>query len=149
MLRAGLACLLATIALVGGWTLIGGAAQGQLVFKTVWDKKYFTEGSEMKKAYMTSNCNFCHIGGTEDRKHLNDYGKALGKLLNAEDAKNYTISVKLKNPDLYKKTGEKILKAFEMVEKQHSDPNDKASPTFGELIRTGKLPKSPDKLPEK
>jgi hypothetical protein len=64
---------LSLVTLIGGWTFVGGSAQGQLVFKSLWDKKYFTEDSEMKKAYTTSTCNFCHIGGTMDRKNRNKH----------------------------------------------------------------------------
>ena len=35
---------------------------------------------------------------------------------------------------------DKIKEALEAVEKEHSKPGDEKSPTFGELIKEGKLP---------
>ena len=91
----------------------------------------------MKKAYEMSTCNFCHIGGMDDRKHRNEYGQALDKLLDKEDADNLTFKIKTTKPDLFKKTEEKVLKALETVEKEPSNPKDKKSPTFGDLLKEG------------
>ena len=149
MLRIVLVGVLMLVTLAGGWALVGRPAQAQPAFKMRWDQKYFTEESAMKKTYGTSSCNFCHIGGADDRKHRNDYGQALSKLLKKEVAADLTTKKRNEEPDVYKKAEEKVFKALEAVEKQHSNPKDKTSPTFGDLIKEGKLPKSPAVLPEK
>ena len=38
------------------------------------------------------------------------------------------------------KDKEKILEALDKVAKEKSNPDDASSPTFGELIKSGKLP---------
>jgi hypothetical protein len=145
MLRIVLVALSAVVMLAGGWALLGGSAQAQPAFKKYFDQKYFTKGSKLEAAHTTSSCNFCHIGGTsaESRKNRNALGQALDKLLSKEDADNLTFKVKNEKPEVYKAAEEKVLKALETVEKQPSDPKAKKSPTFGELIKNGTLPKSP------
>jgi cytochrome c2 len=70
-----------------------------------------------------AKCNICHVGKV--KKNRNRYGKALAELLSRKtDTENK----------------EKIQAALKKVAARHSDPNDEKSPTFGELIRAGKLP---------
>jgi hypothetical protein len=77
----------------------------------------------LREAVEQARCNVCHVG--DDKEHRNAYGKALAKLLNRKtDAKNK----------------EKIRQALERVAGMKSDPNNPKSPTFGELIRQGRLP---------
>ena|SRR5438105_4980110 len=150
MLRIVLVGLSLAVALVGGLALLSGSAQAQPAFKKYFDQKYFPMEGEtaMKKAYEMGSCNFCHIGGSDDRKHRNDYGKTLSKLgLKKEDAANLTPKAKMDKPDVFKKTEAKVIKVLQDVEKEHSDPKDKTSPTFGDLLKSGKLPKSPSELP--
>jgi hypothetical protein len=73
-----------------------------------------------------AKCNICHAGKV--KKNRNEYGKALAKLLSRET-------------DTEDK--EKIQAALKKVEATHSDPKDDKSPTFGDLIRAGKLPVEP------
>ncbi|MHB8901628.1 MAG: hypothetical protein ACYC6Y_22980 [Thermoguttaceae bacterium] len=70
-----------------------------------------------------TKCNVCHSGKT--KKERNPYGTELANLLDKATDKD--------NPA-------KILSAFDKVEKLPSNPADKKSPTFGDLIKTGKLP---------
>lgn len=97
-------------------------------FKEVFDKKYVKSppGSDAEKklaeAVETAKCNVCHVG--ENKKMRNAYGEALKKFLTKKDGKDT----------------DKIIKALDDVAKQHSDPNDDKSPTYGELIAEGKLP---------
>ncbi len=73
-----------------------------------------------------AKCNICHAGKV--KKNRNNYGKALAELLSRKtDAENK----------------EKIQAALKKVEAKHSDPKDDKSPTFGDLIRAGKLPVEP------
>jgi hypothetical protein len=149
MLRIVLFGLLTLVVAVGVSALLSDPAQAQPLFKKYFDQKYFpTDGdTAMKKAHEMSTCNFCHIGGMDDRKHRNEYGQALSKYIKKEDAENLTFKIKTTKPDLFKKTEEKVLKALETVEKEPSNPKDKKSPTFGDLLKEGKLPKSPAVLP--
>jgi hypothetical protein len=153
MLRFVLIGLSVLVVLVGVWALMTGPAEAQPTFKPFFDEKYFPKEGDtaMKKAHTMSSCNFCHIGGAtnEERKNRNAYGQALAKRLNAKDAMDLSFASKLKTPDVYKKAQDKIRKALDAVEKEPSDPKDKKSPTFGDLLKEGKLPKSPDKLPGK
>jgi hypothetical protein len=70
-----------------------------------------------------AKCNICHVGKV--KKNRNNYGKALGELLSRKtDAEDK----------------EKIQAALKKIESLHSNPKDDKSPTFIELIRSGKLP---------
>jgi len=71
-------------------------------------------------AVETAKCNLCHKG--KEKKDRNAYGEALAELLDKkEDAKNV----------------DKIRKALETVAAKASPDG---GPTFGELIKAGKLP---------
>jgi hypothetical protein len=88
-------------------------------FKTV----YVKDGTPLAAAVETAKCNVCHVG--KSKKDRNAYGNALAeKLDKKEDAKNV----------------EKIRKALEDVEALPSDPAKADSPTFGALLKEGKLP---------
>jgi hypothetical protein len=149
MLRIALLGLSVMVVAIGVSAVFSDSAQAQPQFKKYFDEKYFPKEGEtaMKKAYEMSSCNFCHIGGAEDRKNRNEYGQALSKLIKIEDAMKLTFKVKNETPDVYKKAEQKVIKALETVEKEHSNPKDKSSPTFGDLLGKGTLPKSPATLP--
>ena len=97
-------------------------------FKEEFEKMYVKatpatdEEKKLAEAVDAAKCNVCHVG--ENKKMRNTYGQALSKLITKKDGKET----------------EKIKKALEDVAKQHSDPNDDKSPTFGELISKGSLP---------
>ncbi len=75
------------------------------------------------EAVEKAKCNICHVGKV--KKNRNDYGKALGEILSRKtDTENK----------------EKILAALKKVEAKQVNPKDDKSPTFGDLIRAGKLP---------
>jgi len=69
-----------------------------------------------------TKCFVCHQG--KKKKDRNPYGIALSELLTKKD----------------KKDTEKIVKALKAVDKIHTNPKDEKSPTYGELIKAGKLP---------
>jgi hypothetical protein len=81
------------------------------------------QDKEFAAAVEKAKCNICHVG--KIRKNRNNYGKALAELLS-------------RKTDTEDK--EKIQAAIKKIEAKHSDPKDDKSPTFGELIRSGKLP---------
>ena len=92
-------------------------------FKKEFETRYVKDGSPLATAVEQAKCNVCHKGTST--KEFNDYGLALEKMLDkATDAKD----------------AEKIQKVLETVESQPSKPGDKSAPTFGDLLKAGKLP---------
>jgi hypothetical protein len=110
-------------------TVVGSSArpafaikQFQDEFKAVYVKADSSDPAEkaLAAAVETAKCNVCHKG--KEKKDRNAYGNALADLLDKkEDAKNM----------------EKIRKALETVAAM---PSTDGGPTFGELIKMGKLP---------
>jgi hypothetical protein len=94
-------------------------------FDNKYVKKDASTGPEkaLAEAVAKVKCNVCHVGKT--KKERNEYGKALDELLD-------------KKTDI--KDIPKIQDALEKVAGMKSNPKDPASPTFGELIKQGKLP---------
>jgi hypothetical protein len=91
-------------------------------FKAVYVKPDSSDPAEkaLAAAVETAKCNLCHKG--KEKKERNAYGEALAELLDKkEDAKNV----------------DKIRKALETVAAKASPDG---GPTFGELIKAGKLP---------
>ncbi len=81
------------------------------------------EKTDFAKAVLEAKCYTCHQG--KKKKHRNRYGAELSKLLDKKKDKKDT---------------KKIIEALEKVAKMPSDAKDKKSPTFGDLIKAGKLP---------
>jgi hypothetical protein len=98
-------------------------------FKDEFDKKYKIKspGSDTEKSLAekvnTAKCNVCHEGTS--KKKRNPYGQALDAYLD-------------KKTDM--KDMAKIQDALSKVEAEHSVKGDDKSPTFGDLIKQGKLP---------
>lgn len=92
---------------------------GKYVKKDSQDKK----DQDFAKLVAEAKCNVCHTG--KSKKDRNPYGVELAKLLDKQTDKD--------NPD-------KIAGAMGKVEKLPSNPAEKTSPTFGDLIKAGKLP---------
>jgi len=78
----------------------------------------------LREAFEAAKCYVCHVKG-ESRKVRNAYGTALSELLDKKEDKDNL---------------EKIREALDTVAASKSDPNNPDSPTFGELISSGKLP---------
>ena len=106
---------------------------GRSEYAKAWEKKYVGDkksGVQKKLAAAVAKvkkCNVCHdprkIGGKISKKNRNDYGKALSKLLTKKDKKNT----------------KKINDALTKVAKMSADKKKK-KPTFGDLLKAGKLP---------
>jgi hypothetical protein len=119
---------------LGLWVgLSQGSARAIPPFKKEFDAKYVkadsTEEADkaLAKAVDKVKCNTCHLG--KDKKKRNTYGEQLAELLDKkEDAKNK----------------EKIQKALETVSALKIDPEKDDSPTFGDLLKAGKLPLTED-----
>lgn len=129
-MKRGRVLLVVTSVAVG--IVLGGLArpafaikQFQDEFKAVYVKPDSSDPAEkaLAAAVDTAKCNVCHKG--KEKKERNAYGEALADLLDKkEDAKNM----------------EKIRKALETVAEMKSADG---GPTFGELIKMGKLPGGP------
>ncbi len=89
-------------------------------FQKEFVKMYVQPGSPLEAQVKKVKCNICHKG--KKKKNRNAYGQALAKLLDRKKDK---------------KNVEKIRKALKQVESQSATPG---GPTFGELLRAGKLP---------
>jgi hypothetical protein len=112
------------VAMVAGATARPALAIKQFndEFKAVYVKPDSSDPAEkaLAAAVETAKCNLCHKG--KEKKDRNAYGEALAELLDKkEDAKNV----------------DKIRKALETVAAKASPDG---GPTFGELIKAGKLP---------
>ncbi len=79
--------------------------------------------TDFAKTVIKAKCWVCHQG--KKKKHNNPYGQELAKLLDKKKDKKDT---------------KKIIEALEKVAKIHTDPKDKKSPTYGDLIKADKLP---------
>lgn len=97
-------------------------------------KKYYADGQQTDKEKRSefatktkeAKCFICHDPKEpKKKKYRNRYGKELSKLLDKKEDKKNT---------------EKILKALKAVAALPIDPEDKNGPTYGDLIREGKLP---------
>ena len=112
---------------------VTGRVDGRSEYSKAWQKKYVgdkkTNVQKKLAAAVTKvkKCNVCHdprkIDGKISKKNRNDYGKALGKLLTKKDKKNT----------------KKINDALTKVEKMGADKKKKL-PSFGALLKAGKLP---------
>lgn len=97
------------------------------VFK-LWIENY--KASPVAEAATEAKCNVCHFGTS--KKNRNDFGVALSKLGVTKD--NYNS---LKDDEA--KLNATLKAAFKKVESQKSVKG----PTFGEIIKSGKLPGTP------
>ncbi len=102
-------------------------AAAVLQFYKVWETEYLTDHPDQDYVALvkkTSNrCFVCHQG--KSRKHRNEYGAQLAKLLDAKKDKKDT---------------DKILAAIKQVGDMHVDPNDDKSDTFAARIAASKFP---------
>ena len=98
-------------------------------FKKEFDSKYVKkepttpEETALAAAVKKAKCNVCHYG--KKKKDRNAYGEALSELLD-------------RKKDMRNKA--KIQEALDKVAAMKSDPDDPSAPTFGDLIKAGKLP---------
>lgn len=91
-------------------------------FKAVYVKPDSADANEKALAaeVETAKCNVCHAGSS--KKERNAYGNALADLLDKKEDK---------------KNADKIRKALETVAAM---PSADGGPTFGDLLKQGKLP---------
>jgi hypothetical protein len=148
-MKRGVLVMLGLLLCLGVADLHRPTAEAFPAFKRQFDAKYLTQGTALYQAYRgRSTCNVCHVGGAMSREHRNDYGQALEKLLDRSTAEALSVESSRRNPQAAQAATKKIEAAFEAVEKLPADPREKLSPTFGMLLREGKLPISPMTLPD-
>jgi hypothetical protein len=109
------------VALTGG--ILARPAFAIKQFQDEFKSLYVQEGTPLAAEVERVKCNVCHVG--KDKKERNAYGKALDERLDKKADKD---------------DKEKIRKMLEEVAALPSDPEKKDSPTFGDLIKSGKLP---------
>ncbi|MCR4412404.1 MAG: hypothetical protein NUV77_08270 [Thermoguttaceae bacterium] len=113
-------------ALVAWWS---PRAQADKAFFDEFVAKYVKADSEnakdraFKEAVDKVKCNVCHEG--KAKKNRNVYGRALAKFLSRKTDKE---------------DKPKIQASLDKVAAMKVDPADEKSPTFGDLIKQGKLP---------
>ena len=105
-------------------------------FRDEFEARYVKRNSRKRldvalaKAVDQAKCTICHPG--DDKHKLNAYGSQVAQHVNKQDKGNKA----------------KIQEALERATTRSSDPFTPKSPTFGALIRKGKLPVSPEASPQ-
>jgi cytochrome c2 len=126
MKRGMLLGMVRAFAIAGAVSLGTATAKGDKAFRDEFIAKYVKPDSTdaREKAFAAAcekaKCNICHEGIS--KKNRNAYGKELAKLLKRERDKD---------------DKPKIQAALDKVAAMKPDPK---SPTFGELIKAGRLP---------
>lgn len=129
MRKAILFWLSGSVAAAALFAVLAQPASALKNFKDEFDAKYVKAESENPKekefaeAVDKVKCLVCHEG--KSKKDRNPYGTALSVMLDKSEDKD---------------NKEKIQKALDFVAGIKSNPADPKSPTFGELIKEGKLP---------
>lgn len=125
---------------VSGSTFLGlvvGTAQSRPQYFGEFKKLYVKpDGSDDEKMFAKevteAKCFVCHVAG-KTKEERNSYGKELAKAIKPAD-----WDASKKYPGETDKA--KIAEALKKVADIHVDPNDPKSPTYGDLIKSGKLP---------
>ncbi len=128
----GLTAIVAVASL--GW-LNAGTALARKQYSDEFSKKYATDtpSTPAQKAIHEEikavKCGVCHMGpGGSKKKERNAYGAALQKVVGKNE-----------------KAVEKIDAALDAVAKESSKAGDSKAPTFGDLLKDGKLPAPAEK----
>jgi hypothetical protein len=127
--------LTAVVALASLAALNVGTAHARKQYSDEFVKTYITDSpsTPAQKAIEADvkavKCGVCHVGpGGSKKKERNAYGAALQKQLEKNE----------------KDTG-KIKAGLEAIAKDSSNPADAKAPTFGDLLKEGKLPAPAEK----
>lgn len=87
----------------------------------------------LKEKADEAKCNVCHFGSS--KKNKNDFGKALGEFIKKENYK----------ADRVKAEPEKVKAEFTEAFKKVEATKSKGGDTFGDRIKAGNLPGTPEK----
>ena len=121
---------LAIVAAAGIGLLTAGQAAGLPPIWEAWEEKYLSENPALKEQVLLraqvqvsgGTCMVCHH--MHDKKRYHPYRAAIAKLLHRDDWWDKA----------------KIRQALDAVDQMQIDPKDENSPTFGDRIRSGRLP---------
>ena len=124
--------ILSVVVLTSG---LSGNAMALAPFKKVWKTKYIDTHKDEKFQAVAkkAGCNVCHINDKKVKKHFqNEYGQMIAKLIEGDAKKRYKI----------KEEKAKVMKELEAALEKVAKAKSKGGkgPTFGELIKAGKLP---------
>jgi hypothetical protein len=113
-------------------------AQALAPFKTAFQKKYVdqSDNAAFKEAFKKANCNTCHLKGGKTKDERNLYGEELAKLIEGNANQRLKEAGEAGRKTETAKLLAELEKAFEEVAKM----KDEAGQTYGERIKTGKLP---------
>lgn len=119
-------------------------AYGLADFKKVWTKKYIDthKSEDFQKIAKKASCNVCHVKGAK-KNYQNAYGKAINKLIEGDANKR-----KKQGSEEKAKVLKEFEEALEKVAKMKTGKDGKG-PTYGELIKEGKLPVDMDTAKKK
>lgn len=127
--------------------LLTQEAQALPDFKKAFASKYADkhESKDFQAAVKKASCNACHVKGAK-KNVQNEYGKLLNKLIEG-DAENIIKEAKKEGKEAEEKAKAEIMAALEKAfDKAANEKSEKGKgPTFGELIKAGKLPVDVDK----
>jgi len=118
--------------IVAGMAITVRPAHAVKEFREQFEAKYVNRHSRKRndvalaRAVDAAQCRVCHPN--DDKHKLNVYGSQLAQYVNQFD----------------KEKTERIQDSLEKISVKRSDPFDKNSPTFGALIKKGKLPADTD-----
>lgn len=134
-------CRRVMIAVVALYLVLGVARTSQALpeFKKAFDQRYCEEQDALKALAKKANCNICHVP-KKPKTERNAYGDALANLIEGDANKRIKEARKTGGDEGKKKETQLVLeeleKAFEKAEEEKSEEG----PTFGELLKEGKLP---------
>lgn len=108
-------------------SLLAPAADARPEHKKAFLEYYMKDNpdKEFGKLVKKANCYVCHQG--KKKQNRNAYGEELSEFLSKENKGDVEIAIE----------------ALKKVEDRHTDPDDEESPTYGDLIKEGKLPGGP------
>lgn len=115
----------AAVAVIARMSLADKAFRDQFVAKYVKADSADPKEAAFAASVNKANCQVCHVG--QNKKNRNPYGQALAQLLSRKTDKE---------------DKEKILSSLDKVAAMKTEPANPSSPTFGDLIKQGKLPGS-------
>ncbi len=121
-----------------------GEALAVKPFGTAFNKKYFgTTGDDFKDAVGTAGCNVCHMRG-QAKSERNIYGADLARAFEAMDPVKKIFEANSRDgvDEIMKDKENKkvLLEAFEEAMKKVETMKAEDGTTYGERIKTGKLP---------
>ena len=117
--------LLVAVALALGFSSQASAIPG---FKKAFDDRY----PALKGVSEEQKCNLCHFG--KSKKNKNDYGKALAELLKKDNYKDERV----------KAEADKVKAEYDEAFKKVEAAKSKTGDTFGERLKAGKAPGTPE-----